>query len=330
MRATEDRHVLVHRLAGARQAAGAPNTPDRPPHAAASPSASGFSGSITSSGVVVLDLVVVPGRQPRAARVRRLQVRIALVQRVAGTVIREATDSRAGALVADARGRRRAGALVDVVAEVHDEVDVLLARGRRRRRSSRSCQFWHDVNAKRSLSTCAPAAGAVRVRPTALIARPHLKRYQYQRSEGSPAISAWTVWDSSQHRLLAAAAHDGAELRVGGDLVADAVGLLLHGAAVEGRALGQQPRPEHEAVRRGIAGGDAEAERVDLVPRRCGRRSCRPTEHEEARRSGAAGSEEDPAADPRVPAPVRLTLRLPSMDEPPCRSGGTGDPLPAA
>ena len=163
---------------------------------------SGTSGSITRSGVVVLDLVVVPRGQPGAPPVSGLQLRVGLVQRVAGPVVGERDASRATAdsdairsgddlAAAASRPRRcsRRGARRDRGPG---------RRGRRTPRSSRAGQFWHDANANVSLSTGAPSGGAVRVRPTALIARPHLKRYQYQRSDGSPVISAWTVWDSSQ------------------------------------------------------------------------------------------------------------------------------------
>ena len=73
-------------------------------------------------GVVVLDLVVVPGQHPWVGRVRGLQIGITLVERVADPVVVERV--RLGRpvrahVVAPPRG------LVDVVADVDDHVEVV-------------------------------------------------------------------------------------------------------------------------------------------------------------------------------------------------------------
>ena len=72
------------------------------------------------AGVVVVDLVVVPGDEPRAGRVRGAQMRIAAVPGVAQAVLVE-RHALAGVMLAHRIPR---AALVDVVAEVQHEVDA--------------------------------------------------------------------------------------------------------------------------------------------------------------------------------------------------------------
>ncbi len=81
------------------------------------------------AGVVVLDLVVVPDRDQRELPADLEQVRVRVVERVLGAVL--------GERLRLAVGRGRVGTdrpavrlLVDVVAEAHDEVDVLLRQVR--------------------------------------------------------------------------------------------------------------------------------------------------------------------------------------------------------
>src|SRR5678816_1229049 len=72
--------------------------------------------------VVVVDFVIVPRDDPRAARVRGLQEWIALVQRVTAPVIIERSELEANVLPDATRDRRP---FVDIVAEVRDEVELL-------------------------------------------------------------------------------------------------------------------------------------------------------------------------------------------------------------
>jgi hypothetical protein len=79
-------------------------------------------------GVVVLHFVVVPGDDPREGRVCRLEILVRLVERVAVAVFGEREDLWAvmGADVTALGDVLVRAVLVDVVAEVHDEVKVLL------------------------------------------------------------------------------------------------------------------------------------------------------------------------------------------------------------
>src|SRR6059036_1378390 len=73
-------------------------------------------------GVVVLDLVVVPGADPGTRRVRRLEIGVALVERMADSVVVERAGLRRAVLahVVPAPGR-----FVDVVADMDDQVEVV-------------------------------------------------------------------------------------------------------------------------------------------------------------------------------------------------------------
>ena len=72
--------------------------------------------------VVVVDLVIVPGHDPGERGVRRLQIRIGPVLRVAVAVVLERHDLRPGVIP---HLRFVAAVLVDVVAEVKHEVERL-------------------------------------------------------------------------------------------------------------------------------------------------------------------------------------------------------------
>ena len=88
-------------------------------------------GHVDAAGVVVLDLVVVPRDDPGERRVRRLQVLVHLVRRVAVAVVGEREGPPSARVVADAVA---AGvALVDIVPEEDDGVQILFReRGVRR------------------------------------------------------------------------------------------------------------------------------------------------------------------------------------------------------
>jgi hypothetical protein len=78
------------------------------------------------AGVVVLDLVVVPSNDEREPRVGSLEVCVALVLRVAVSVVVEGHDLRHRYVLPYAGGR--SAVFVDVVAEVYNEVDLLLCQ----------------------------------------------------------------------------------------------------------------------------------------------------------------------------------------------------------
>ena len=82
-------------------------------------------------GVVVLDLVVVPGHQPGAGSVRSLQIWVALVQGVAGAVVVQrqqpaATRGRVRGADGHAAFGRRTGVFVQVIAQEQHQVQVFL------------------------------------------------------------------------------------------------------------------------------------------------------------------------------------------------------------
>ena len=108
---------------------------------------------------------------------RRLQVLVRAIEGVAITVLRERADLRAvgGAGVA-ARGVELAGTvLVDVVAEVHHEAQVLLGHVAVRRVVA-VLVLLAGAKAKVDPEMEAPAPGAVLVLPVGLASEPTLKR----------------------------------------------------------------------------------------------------------------------------------------------------------
>jgi len=100
-----------------------------------------------------------------------------------------------------------------------------------------------------------------------------------------------------------AALHDSAQRRVARDLVAERHRTAAHAAGrrgVGGERVGRQPRPQHEPVGRGIAGCDAEAERVALAPSGAAAGAAAGDAADQRRRGdqpgGAAGETQESAA----------------------------------
>ena len=79
------------------------------------------------AGVVVVDLVIVPGDHPRRRGVRRHQVAVRFVQRVAVAIVDERVELVAVVLAEAAVVPAAVGApFVDVVAGVEDEIELLV------------------------------------------------------------------------------------------------------------------------------------------------------------------------------------------------------------
>ena len=142
---------------------------------------------VAVAGVVVVDLVIVPRDDERRRGMRRHQIRIGLVLRVAVAVVDERVDLLP-LMLAHAAGVAAAvaAALVDVVAGVEDEVELLLGDP-----AVRGEVAGLVVAAAADARSAAdrrphPAAGAVFVRPIWLISSPARKRYQYSRPGSSP------------------------------------------------------------------------------------------------------------------------------------------------
>jgi hypothetical protein len=220
--------------------------------------------------VVVLDLVVIPGDEPGKGRVRRLQVLVGLVLGVSYPVLPEPV--RLGGRLVKAYvagvgqvrlGVRRRRILVDVVAEVQDEVEILLShvavsvvvavlvhltRGDRE----------GELRGRGTLSRCRldPAHGArlpsgsepVEILPPVVEAR------QLDVNRMGQLVT----------RVLGASADDPPEVLVRRQLPAHRHFLFGHPAVTAFRErLGREARPQHHPPVGGrLTGGDAEAERV--------------------------------------------------------------------
>ena len=122
-----------------------------------------------------------------------------------------------------------------------------------------------------------------------------------------------------------AAGHHLAEALVGGDLPADGLHLHPH-AGVQGQGIGRQPRPDHEAVGRGVPGGHAQGEgrlrrqRLRAQHRRRGDRPRQAPEHGAAEEGGCghAGELLGRGHSPRTLRPCdSLTGRVPISRRPP-------------
>jgi hypothetical protein len=256
-------------------------------------------------GVVVRELVVVPGHQPRERRVRGLQRGIGLVLGMPGPVLLERHHRRGRRVRAHAVGLTRA--LVDVVTEVDHEVDVLfdeVLEGRevavrvvlagdvgevQPARHRRVPRRGPEVPDRADLALGLEAVPVVALRPQARdfgVDRVHLV--------GADA--------------RVAAMDDPAEARVGGHLEADPVALDPEPAAVE--RVGRQARPQHDAVGRRLAGGDAELEGIVGEPRPGAGARDRGAVEDDGR--GASRAQQGPPADACVPIAVHCRSVPPS------------------
>jgi len=209
--------------------------------------------------VVVVDLVVVPGDRERMAGVRGAQVGIGLVLRGADAVVGQARGL-AGRLVGPT-DRALRGPLVDVVAEVHHEVEVLVGHVpvggvvARRVVLTGGEGESHPVRRperRRRLGAAYRAGLRARLEAVEVLApRPQALNLDMDRmGQLGP-------------RLHRAATHYPGEALVLGHLETHPVGLGRQAAAaVLGQRLRRETRPEHHAVRPEIARGHPEAERV--------------------------------------------------------------------
>src|SRR5687768_3603086 len=101
-------------------------------------------------------------------------------------------------------------------------------------------------------------------------------------------------------RELLALPHDRREAGIGGDLPFHRQGRHRH-AAMDVEGIGSQAGPDHEPVRRRLAGGDAEAERI-LAPDRLRMQNSRGGE------SGRAGARDELTASEH-PIPLETPIR---------------------
>ncbi len=218
---------------------------------------------VDQSGVVVLDLVVVPGDDPGEGGVRALEGRVGLVQRVPGPVVGQ------GEQLVDPGGLRggvqavrvlaaRVG-LVDVVAEVHDGVEVLGGQGGVRGPVTVLPVLAVDHAEAEPAGVGAGRRGGAGAAGGAQVAA---------RAEPVPVVAAGLEpADVDVHAVPASGLGDGdaapdgpAEARVRRDLPGHRDGAGAHGGGVEG--VGDQPGPQDDGVRQRVTAGHAEQERV--------------------------------------------------------------------
>jgi hypothetical protein len=208
-------------------------------------------------GVVVGDLVVVPGHEPGKGGVRGLQMRIGLVQRIA---VAERRQLRRNAAAVVPHVARAPGAFVDVVAEVHDEVQRLrrhVAVGREvallvlLARREGEAQRRRGPVAFRRRGARAPGRAACAVRCEAIpidAARPQSLHLDVHRVRQLRACRGRTLRDNAPEGLVVR------------DLPAHLDRRVAHAATLQ--RLGREPRPEHHAVGPRRARGHAERERL--------------------------------------------------------------------
>jgi hypothetical protein len=198
-------------------------------------------------GVVVLDLVIVPRGDEREARVRGLQIRVAAILGVAAAVVVERHR-----LVADVAARSAVGRpiLVDVVAEVNDEVDVLLGEvfvGCVEARLEVLARYERELHLPRLApgrwERPCPADGAF------LLSCPEPVPVPAIRSEIGH-VDVNRMRERGQ-RHGHAPPHDVPQAGIRCQLPVDQNRLGRHPAAVE--RVVRQPRPEHDALVRGIS-----------------------------------------------------------------------------
>jgi hypothetical protein len=267
-------------------------------------------------GVIVLELVVVPRHQPRERGVGRLQVGIRSVLRVPGPVVVQREQLPLGDVLAHVLDPVGASSLVDVVAEVHDQLDVVLKRqvGVGRVIAVRVVLTRDEREAERGRTRAHERRRPGP--PDRADLRAPLKAVPVLRARLQPRDLRVHRVDLRGQRLHRIAAHDLAELRVRRELIAHPVCLVLEVAVLLQRR-GRQARPQHDPVRRRVTRRNAQTERVAREGRR---RPCRdrPAEQDEPRRRRAAGPQQGAPADPSVPvageADAALTFHRSSFE----------------
>ncbi len=281
--AAPQRHVLVVGLLGG----------DPPRH----PGVGGHAVLRVHARPVVLDLVIVPGHDPRRGRVELLQVGVGLVGRVAQAVVLQRGAQTVGVL-ADRGGARPA--LVDVVAEREDEIGAVLGRttvgGEPAALPVGAGQVHHaQVPAAARSGGGQRAAGAGDVTAGAEAVEELGVRGEVLELD----VQAVALLGQGG---LGAAAHDVAEALVARELPAHLDGHRGHAAAaVEHVRVDGQTGPQHHGARGRIARGDAEGEGVLAAPGAVVGEGRRRAEHPGGGERGQRGGGE---VSPGHPAPT--------------------------
>src|SRR5262249_2607233 len=207
-------------------------------------------------GVVVLDLVVVPGAEPRMARVRGLKVGVALVQRVTDAVF---VERRRLARAVRPDVVRAPGGFVDVIADVDDQIEVVLAHVAIRDEvallellaggEGEAETVAVSAGGRRGPRTTDPAHLASGAEPVPVPARGlELIDFDADRVRPRGRCGRDAPLDDLAHSI------------VGGHLPLDGDRVGWHAAAGRGGRR-SEARPEHHTVWKGIAGGHTKRER---------------------------------------------------------------------
>ena len=202
---------------------------------------------------------------------RLLKVGIRLVERVLEAVAleRDALRRERSGNIGVAHPARADPVLVDVVAEVDDEVEVLL-RHSAVRRVEPVVPLLAGRERERQLAHAVVRPGR-RLGPSHRALVPVGQEAVEVLAAGRrPFTSTWTEWPSSGTAAARAGLLDVPEARVRRDLPAHADVLRRHAATLHQR-LRREARPQRHTVGRGIARSDAEAERIGLQARSCER-----------------------------------------------------------
>ena len=230
--------------------------------------------------IVVVHLVIVPGDPPRKRRMRGLEIRIGPILRVAVAVVLERRDLVA-AVHANPPGFGIARVLIDVVAEVKDEVEIFGGEMTVGREVAGLEMLTGDEGEPETIGRRAERRQGPRASDRA-------RRIAHVEPIPVPPIGP-QPFDVHVHRVrpLRRRAHDAASndlrhLVVFGDFPPDVHRNRRHAAALQ--RIGRQPCPQNDAGRRRIARRDAQLERRKRAK---GRRRPRPGAAEQSRRQPA-------------------------------------------
>ena len=193
---------------------------------------------------VVVDLVVVEHDQPGERGVARLEVGIAPVLGVPVAVLLEG-DRLARPLVHPDR-RRIGRALVDAVAHLHDEIEVLLCHVPVRREVAVRVRLARGQGEGKTIRGCADSGSGAGAAGRGHVA--HRAEAVPVPGSGTQAadLDVDTVAELGS-RQLDAAPHDAAEAVVAGDLPQHSDGSIRHATAHQ--RVGCESGPEHDTVR---------------------------------------------------------------------------------
>ncbi len=220
---------------------------------------------VAIAGIVVVDLVIVPGHDERRRQMRRHQIRIRFVLRVAVAIVDQRVDFLSQVL-ADVSGIAMgvAAAFVDVIAGVEHEVELFLGQPAVAGEVA-GFEMPAPAHAKAQAIHCRAGRwrgdGATNL--TGLAATTEAIEVFPSRREAL-GLDVHAV-AKLRPRDCGARADDVPERAVGGDLPRHFDVGHRHAAAIEG--LGSQPGPQHDALRPGIARRHAEGKRILLEHR---------------------------------------------------------------